>query len=391
MINTCALWGATTYTNSWLSINILVIVASLLAIAVAYSLSSFFGSNMRGKMRGFIRFEMIQLIVSILILAALLAFSSAACAASSSMSRSLSHQSMDPFQYADYYIGSASLGNGLTLLSNIYSTSVTYSIYAAIIQTAAGPLRYANLGPFDTLFSKANHIPFFPNLCNGKNFCDYERIPSVDLSQLYGLFAAIYLNFYSPIILIAVGLLFIQFLMLPIMQYTAFTIILPVAIGLRSISFFGASLGDAANALLAIAIAFYIIYPMTVAFDSYAIAYVFSPSNPAAQYVNTAFTLNSVSPNAFFQSDNALSANSVGSVMGMELSLLKGSFNSAAGSYYLKSLNLIDTTRSYTNNMAQFIFQSVLLFALNISITVGLAMSVYKALRSGLGEAGRFW
>jgi hypothetical protein len=49
------------------------------------------------------------------------------------------------------------------------------------------------------------------------------------------------------------------------------------------------------------------------------------------------------------------------------------------------------SVHTYTDDMSQFVFQAVLLFALNVSITVGLAMSLYKALRSGLGEAGRFW
>jgi hypothetical protein len=49
------------------------------------------------------------------------------------------------------------------------------------------------------------------------------------------------------------------------------------------------------------------------------------------------------------------------------------------------------TVTGYTNDMAQFIYQAVLLFALNIAITAGLSMSLYKALKSGLGESGRFW
>ncbi len=404
MIDTCAIWGTTNYVNSWLSINILVIIASLMAIALAYSLSSFFPSRTRGKIQGFVRFEMIQLIISIVILAALLALSATACGLSSTISQSLTKTTMNPFQYADYYIGAVSLGKGLTLLSNIYSTSVSYSIYAAVVQVLPNTvLRLAksqlplfkNNPLIDWLTGRSGKGGAFSyslssvinKYCNG--YCEYERIPSTDLGYLYGLFSSLYLDVYSPIILVAVGMLFIQFLALPIMEYTAFTIILPVALAMRSISFFGASLGDASNAMIAIALAFYIIYPLTVAFDSYAVAYVFSPGNPSSQYVNLAFTLNSVTPNAFFQAQPGFYGTG-GSALVNESRLVLGSFFSGYNPY-APGLAVISTLRSYTNQMAQFIFISILLFALNVSVTVGLAVSLYKALKSGLGEAGRFW
>lgn len=403
MVNTCAIWGTTSYVNSWLWINILVIVISLLAIAVAYSLSSFFPANTRGRMRGFVRFEMIQMIISIAIIGVLLGFSAAACSVSSSVSQSLSHRSMDPFQYADYYIGSVSLGNGLSLLSNMYSTSVQYAIYASVIRTVSvstilrlGPASLSPAAEGTLLYCLLNQchgvlpsVPVLGAICNGKNFCDYERTPSSDLGQLYDLFSSLYLYVYSPIIVVAVGLLFIQFLALPVMQYTAFTVVLPIAIGMRSISFFGTSLADASNALIALAVAFYLIYPMTVAFDSYAISWVFSANNPAAQYAGTAFTVNQVTTDSFFQS-NGVATNSIWTTFGS----LKSFFVSAFPGHGIGAvpfIGLVPVMHTYTNQMAQFVFESILLFALNISITVGLAVSLYKALKSGLGEAGRFW
>ncbi len=416
-INTCALWGTTSYVNSWLSINILVIIISLLAIAVAYSMSSFMPANTRSKMRGFVRFEMIQMIVSILIIGALLAFSAGACKVSTTISQSLSHQTMSPFQYADYYVGAVSLGTGLTLLSNIYSTSISYAVEAAVIKTL--PSAYVRLygryndqsvfnNPIIKWFTQKNDgipsaVPFLGGLCDGSNWCDYERLPSLDFSQLYSLFSAIYLDVYSPIIIIALGMLFIQFLALPIMQYTAFTVVLPVAIAMRSIAFFGTSLGDASNALIAIAIALYIIYPMTVAFDSYAIGYVFSSSNPSAQYIGGAFTVNTLTPASFFQphctvaqqkaNDPACQPASTGAgIVWSQATLVFGSvFDPASFSFWVPGFGLISSIHLYTDDMAQFIFQSILLFALNISITVGLAVSIHRALKSGLGEAGRFW
>lgn len=403
-LTTCALWGTTTYVNSWLSINILVIVISLMAIACAYSFSSFFPSNSRSKIKGFVRFEMIQMFISVAIIAALLAFSATACSISSNISNSLTHKSMDPFAYAEYYI-SSTFNSGLTLLSNIYTTSIGYAIASSSAKVLSSiTLRGLN-GQGSNLIKGNSFLTcvltrtagqcglgkyFNKYICSSK-YCEYESIPSGDFATLYNMFASVYLNVYSPILIVAVAMLFIQFLAIPLMQASAFTIILPVAIALRSISFFSSGLGDASNALIAIAIALYIIYPMMVAFDSYAIAWVFSAQNPSAQYVGGAFSVNTITPNAFFK--NTTNVGSSGAnALNTEISYVTSGFSSPGSyQYWAQALNLVGTMHNYTDNMAQFFFQSILLFALNMAVTVGLAMSLYKALRSGLGEAGRFW
>ena len=387
---------------------------SLLAIAVAYSMSSFLPANTRGKIRRFIRFEMIQLIISIVILGALLAFASGLQRVEH-LSQSLANTTDEPLPVRRLVHRRGLAWHGAYPAINIYATSVSYAIYASV----AGDLpnifmRFSGSGGYlgkvlysnpltRILLTKQNglppEIPFIGGICNGKNFCDYERIPSLDISNLYTIFSELYLAVYSPIILIAVGLLFVQFLALPIMQYLAFAILLPVALGMRSLAFFGANLGDASNALIAIAVAFYIVYPMMVAFDSYAINYVFSPSNPSAQYVGTAFTVNSaVTPLRYFQCQPTAAANPcpTPSATPSTWSLISGyfqsfyiaAFKSNSASVYIPFAGLLTSVHTYTNEMAQFIFQSVLLFALNVSVTIGFAVSLYKALKSGLGEAG---
>lgn len=404
-LNTCALWGTTSYVNSWLWINILVILGSLLAIAVAYSLSSFFPASTRGKLRGFVRFEMIQMVISIAIIAALLSFAAAACNVSTSMTQSISGTSLNPFQFSEHYLATTFNG-GLTLLSNIYSTSIAYSVYATGIRLLTNiAIRGFNLAAYfksSTILTKiltrtANKGGIIPtpgsligSFCDSSKICEYETIPSNDFSTLYNLFAGIYIDIYAPILITAIGLLLIQFLAVPVMQYTAFTIVLPVAIGMRSIAFFSSGIGDASNALIAIAVALYIIYPMMVAFDSYAMAWVFSANNPTHQYLASAFNTTAVQPNAYLQATpNLNSSDAIGGIS-QELSFLTGAF---AGSYkfYAPSLSWLSTTRTYTDDLASFFFQGVMLMALNIAVTMGLAMSLYKALKSGLGEAGRFW
>jgi hypothetical protein len=417
-IDTCAIWGTTSYVNSWLSINILVILASLMAIAGAYSLSSFFSGGTRSKIKGFIRFELIQLIISIAILGMALGLAASACHISTSMSSSLSKSSLNPFAYSDLYVAKT-FNTGLTLLSNIYSTSVEYQIQSSVIKLIpAGVLRGVGVG---SLLGKGSVLAQWFNKGNvkselneagdayettGTNWlwspvgtliaktcaalsigCDYESIPSLDITYLYNMFSSIYTDVFAPILIVSVGMMFIQFLALPLMQFTAFAIVLPVAIALRSISFFSSGLGDAANALIALSIVLYIVYPMMVAFNSYAISWVFSQSNPTYTYLNSAFTVNTVSPNSFFQNTGP-GTNAISS----ELGLVKSAF-SAPGSYnyWFDGLNLVGTMRNYTANMAQFFFQAILLFALDMAVATGLGVSIYKALRGGLGESGRFW
>jgi hypothetical protein len=413
MIDTCAIWGTTSYVNSWVPVNVLVILISMLAIAAAYTLTGFVPYSYRGKLRGFVRFEMIQMMVSILILGMVLAFSATACSLSAQMSSSLVHTQMDPFTFADYYV-SHTFNNGLTLLTNMYSTSVSYAIDASGIHALQSIiLRGFNVGGAlgkgsslaialtRTTVGGASGAPggwlqpigtLLVKVCKTIGIgCEYESIPSGDFGSLYNNFASVYLDVFAPILIVAVGMMFIQFLAIPIMQFSAFTIVLPTALALRSIAFFSSGLGDASNALIALAVALYIVYPMMVAFDSYAISWVFSTNNPAAQYVGSAFTVNSVAPSFFFQTNPAQDI-SAANAMSAEVNFTEAAF-SAPGSYkyYLNALNLVGTMHNYTDNMAQFFFESILLFALNMAVTVGLAVSLYKALKSGLGEAGRFW
>jgi hypothetical protein len=80
MINTCALYGTATYTNSWIGINVLVLLVCLLIVAVIYSLSSIFPVMTKQKMVGAARSELTQILLSALIIAILIGFSLTAAA-----------------------------------------------------------------------------------------------------------------------------------------------------------------------------------------------------------------------------------------------------------------------------------------------------------------------
>ena len=135
----CSLYGTTNYTNTWLGVNFLVLLISILAISVIFSLGSVMGADMKAKIRSVVRFELIQVMISIFIIGAILGFSVAACGISAQLSASTAGTTMSPLQYADYYIGTVSLSKGLDLLTQTYAEGVKYAIDASVVSN----LQYA--------------------------------------------------------------------------------------------------------------------------------------------------------------------------------------------------------------------------------------------------------
>jgi hypothetical protein len=215
-----------------------------------------------------------------------------------------------------------------------------------------------------------------------------------DAGITYGIVADDFFAVLAPLVTLTIGMLFLQYLALPIIQYTAFVVLLPVAIALRSLSFAGGRLRSTANAVLAIAVALYIIYPLTIAFDSYAVSWIFSPANPEYACTNclgSTYALGSLSSSLF--SNLPLSGEVTLGPVSVPLSVLNNFLGSSAGTY-LSSLwptVMMAQLRTLITQIAQFIFIAVVLFAVNISITIGFAMGLARALDSGIEGAANFW
>src|SRR5271163_3971168 len=131
--NTCLLYGAT----NWSSVNILVIILAFFLIAIIYMLSNLMTTSAREKLKDAAKSEVSQVVISIFILIILAATATTACAISSSLSTGFTHQSLNPFQFSEYYVGNLSTNTGINLLTNVYSTSVTFAVEAAILKSVA--------------------------------------------------------------------------------------------------------------------------------------------------------------------------------------------------------------------------------------------------------------
>jgi len=393
VIATCALYGATTYTNSWLGINVLVILISFLVVAVVYAISSIMPVITRQRMISAARAEITQAMISVVILIILLGVAVTACNISATLSKSLipsANNGMDPFQYADYYIGNLSLNTGINLLTTIYSTSVQYAIEAQVLQSVGAF--------FNTQFSSVTGIlrGIFTNAVQGSFAVGIASV--VQLATVFSTLGQAYLGL-SSLVTLAIGLLFIQFLMLPVLQYTAFSIVLPVALAMRSLSFMGNSLKRASNSVLAFAIAAYIIYPLTIAFNGYAISWIYSAQNPSFQYLHSTYLVSNVVANPFFKV-----APSAGGTQGGLPGLVISAFGNAPGSITNLMLSSFSKTgfiilpwtiaaqaQLMVTQIAQFLFAAVVLMIIDLAITIGFASGLAKALNGGVEGAGSFW
>ncbi|MGC8478593.1 MAG: hypothetical protein ACP5NE_01545 [Candidatus Micrarchaeia archaeon] len=372
MVNTCALYGSFTNANNWIGINVLVLIVGLSIVAAIYSLSRLLPSDTRAKVTGITKIEITQLIISAVIIASLIAASSTACDIAALISRSVTGTAYSPFVFADFYIGNLIYNKGLAIYAQIYTLSITYDIYSKVLGFAGSMI--ASLIPgVGELFKYS-----FGGIATITGTLGY------DAAIALGIFSTLLVVMFSPLVIIAVGMLFIQYLLLPVIQYTMFTIVLPIAIAMRSLSFTGAGLRSASNAVLAIAIAAYLVYPITVGFDAYTMNWLFSASNPTYTFLASTYSHNTAIPSTFLSTTGipafgSATYPSTGSILSM-LSI----------SGFLSAISFSEPL-TIVNEVSELLFQSVVLFGLDIVITIGFASSLARALNSGIEGAASFW
>ena len=393
VINTCALYGTPGYANSWIGVNLLVVLVSLAIVAVVYSVGRFLPDRTRGRITEATKSEITQALISLIIIAVLIGSAQVACTTSASVGSrmlssipgvSASQASLDPFQYADTYIGNLAMHTGLNLLTTIYATDIGYSIEGAI---------YASVG---ALFSPDTDA--LTGTFSVSTLLRIEVGPSegVDFGNVLRILSDTYLGIFATTTTLIVGALFLQYLLLPVLQYSAFTVLLPVALAMRSLSFTGSGLRNTSNAVIAIAIAAYIIYPLMVLFDSYVMYWVFSPTcpplatpcNPSLVYLNVAYSSETLPLNSFFSQPIQTPEGDLQT----SVKLISSSLTSIGG---LKTMfdpfAVVSQIEQIVNQMAELAFQGIVLFAINAAVTIGFAMGLTKALNAGIEGAGSFW
>ncbi len=377
--NACgALFGTSNYVNAWLQINFLVVIVGFVIAGAVYAFSRFFPGRSRAAAEAMTKVEITQLFISVFVIFALLALSSVACNFSLSLSGQLTGVQQSPFMFSENYIANLSTNTGLKLLTYIYSVSIAYSMDAQAISLVSRVFS-------QVMTVKAGPVSFGINV-------------GQDLAVQYTILSAFYMTLFSPLVVIAVGMLFMQLLILPVIQAAAFTVVLPTALVLRSIIYGAtgnAGLRDASNAVLSIAIALYIIYPLTIGMDAYIMHWMYSSKNPSLTYLNTEATFNAI-PESFFSKAASATTQKYHSSPGFgatapPINTLLSDVVPLGLTSLLGPFVIPEQANFIVVNAARFFFMSIFLFALNLAITIAFAQSLTKALNAGIEGTVSFW
>ncbi|MGI0141308.1 MAG: hypothetical protein ACREBF_01505 [Candidatus Micrarchaeales archaeon] len=394
--NACAFGGLNT--NNWIGISGLVILLSLSVAGLVYLISNFLGRRETEKLRGYVRFELGQIVVSSLIIVVLLAFAATTC----SIGTQISQPPLPPFTAAQNYVGNLLFVQGIRLETSLYSTSIQFAIYGDTLDAISGPaltaVQGAAQGAIQGIISKLN----LPSLPAGIGVDVGFTNPN--FGTIFSNYAAVLTDIYIPLIILSFAMLFVQFILLPLISAGALTVVVPVALIMRSLSFSGPRLRETANAFLAIAIAFYFIFPMTFVMDQLILNWMYSvPSpllcsdvsnlatcnfNPYPQYISN-YQTTSLSPSTLFQGS--------GTMPGFSLpydfyytagSQLFGSITSSTNNPFAAILYAPDTVVALGTQVSNYVFESTVLIALDLAITVGIAVGLVKGLNSAFSFLG---
>lgn len=366
--------------NDWISINALIVLAIMAISGVIYALGGVVPGRSREKFIGIAKYEFIEGIVGLLIIVFLVSFSSAICNFSSSISQSLIGVSYNQFQFSQYYVGSLLFDKGATILTELYSTSVQFYVLGQIVGSVGSLLEQTP----------------------AEGSIAYVMVsPSPSLELMYISYSSVFSDDFAGLMLVSFGGLFLLFLILPIIMAISLTVLVPVAIAMRSVGFAGPRLREAANSFLALGIALYFIFPMTIIFNAYVVSWMYCtgingvsapsclPSN-LRTYVNT-YQLNTLPTGQLFsESSSAVSGN--GLLGGFKLS--SSMYSTLFSGLPWQDLLAAPTGVTYFGNIvAEYLFEGILLVALDFAITIGFAIGLTKGLNSlaNLITTGPFW
>ncbi len=374
-------------TNNWIQINLLVILLSFSISAVIYALGGIFSASMREKLRGAAKYEAFQGVVSIMIIMVLIGFSAVSCQTGAALTVSSSkiiHTSyQDPMQFAESYIGNLMFTQGLSLFSQIYTESVLLAVNANIASTIEETL--------EALIYQYVGVSFSAGF----------------VGTLFGFSGALGATF-EPMIVVAFGVLFMIYLILPIIEALALTVIVPLALVMRSIPFAGPKLRESSDTFLALAIGFYFILPLAILMNGYIMAWIYSsPCTPGSSLCNPyiqftpAYSLQQVSVNNLFNTPpQALTSGSC-SFCGLQItsSFFSSGFSQEGGilsglkAIFEATFDIPQIMVEYSLKTAEYMFEAVVLIGLDLAITLAFAQGLTKGLNavSRIIGVGPFW
>jgi hypothetical protein len=380
--------------NGWIGINALVVLFSVTIAGLVYALSNLLPAERRERLKGVASYEVFEAIISLVIIAVLTAFAAAACQAGGQIFGFSDYTGL--FAAVENYLGNLLFVNGLNILTTLYTTSIQYTVVAN--------LAYFLVNQGTQLLTGVQQISKIvaPSILSGVVQLSF----STNIDVLFSEYAGVFTVVYGPLLAAAFGGLFILIILLPIIEAGALTVIAPIAIVFRSLSFMGPQLRRTSNVLLALAIGFYFVLPLTIALDSYisgclgiGLGINAAPcAYPFATSV-TGYSVNAISPSLFGSSSslpvNSLSVPNLAGLGGLSLptNFYFGSIGSNLDQFFTIFVNAPVVTAGYGKTVAAYFFVSILLIAIDMAITVGFVTGLAKGLDaiSNVFGSGGFW
>ncbi len=392
--------------NNWIGINVLVVLAFLGVASFIYATSNLMSNTYRERVRKILRGEYTECMISIFLITSLITISYASCNIGASLS-GLGSNYQNVFQADNYYIGTLLFSKGTGIVSGL----ITQGLFLSIDGLIANQVLSSYNAYINNQLPNEGTIAGTPNPQVGQPAYAIEAEYDGDIYTVYNSYADVYTT-YAGFIVLGFGVLFVLFFMLPIISSTALVLLVPVAIIMRSLAFSGPKLREAANALLALSIALYFVFPLAISMNGYVVSWVYctqspyqlsvanapsAPStscNPYPQYVS-AYAINSIPISTFF-AQNAISEYNSGALQSNFLgaaNLGTGNIVNTVTTLVQGLVGLPSLISNYTNQVAEYLFECVVLVALDFAITMGFAQSLYKGLNSisGVLGAGSFW
>ncbi len=381
--------------NGWIGICMLVIIASMMLGAVAYGLSGLFPASLREKMKGAARYEYVQGVFSIILVLVIFGMSLSACDLGGALTSGATGYT-DPFQFSQYYIGNLLFSKGIALTTGLFTAGTVLAIDAAIVNYVASAI--GNLIPQGAPVNSGLGI----SVVKAIGITGTDEPASIIYEYSYVLNALL-----APVIVVTFGLLFVIFLTLPAIEALALTLVIPIAIAMRSLAFAGPRLRDASNTFIALAIAFYFVLPLTIAMNYYIVNWVYclngGSCNPYVAYLETGgYLLNTLPVNQLLANPGLVTTANMPGTGTLMIPWNFFGYGAIAGSggfvnMMKEVIQGIISVPTFLNTFgieaAQYLFQGIFLIALDVSITVGFAVGLNKGLNmiGQLLAVGPFW
>ncbi|MGC9037263.1 MAG: hypothetical protein ACP5IK_00920 [Candidatus Micrarchaeia archaeon] len=362
--------------KQWLAVSLFIVLAVLSISGLLYAISGVMPTKRREKLKGIIHYEMFEAFVSIILIFSVLLLSGLACYAGSVLFQSSSYQGL--FYNDEVYIGDLLFNRGTALVSQLYTSAIEYGIASQALSYVIG-----------------NALTYIHNafVTAHPNFVIFTG-PSIDISSILNTYASQFLGTYASIVLIVWGVLFIIFLSLPLIQASALTVVLPVAIITRLFAYSGPKLREVSNTFIAFAIGLFFVFPLTIALDSQITTCLITPTASNCGWLYSQY----IQPVPEQVPVSSLFTSSTAPISGFQVSL--NVFSAIATSGAAPGLSMVTllfnapvVAWDYATKIADYVFMGIVLIGIDFLITIGFIAGFAKGLSSisGLFEGGEFW